>query len=45
MKKVGDQLGARYVLQGAQDAETWKKVIAEISEAMAKEAAQAKQGA
>ena len=37
-------IGGRYVLQGAQDAETWKKVILEISEAQAKEAAQANSG-
>jgi predicted DsbA family dithiol-disulfide isomerase len=38
-------IGGRYVLQGAQDAETWKKVIGEITEVMAKEAAQANPGA
>jgi predicted DsbA family dithiol-disulfide isomerase len=30
-------IGGRYVLNGAQDVATWKKVIAEISEAVAKE--------
>jgi predicted DsbA family dithiol-disulfide isomerase len=31
-------VGGRYVLQGAQDVETWKKVIAEIGETLAREA-------
>ena len=34
-------IGGRYVMQGAQDVETWKKVITEIGETQAKEAAQA----
>ncbi len=34
-------IGGRYVLQGAQDVETWKKVIAEIGGALAKQAPQA----
>jgi len=34
-------IGGRYVLQGAQDVETWKKIIGEIGETLAKEAAQA----
>lgn len=32
-------VGGRYVLQGAQDVETWKKVIAEINDAIEKQAA------
>jgi predicted DsbA family dithiol-disulfide isomerase len=34
-------IGGRYVLQGAQDAETWKKVIGEIGEAMPSDTATA----
>jgi predicted DsbA family dithiol-disulfide isomerase len=34
-------IGGRYVVNGAQDVATWKKVIAEIAESLAKEAAQA----
>jgi predicted DsbA family dithiol-disulfide isomerase len=36
-------IGGRYVLQGAQDVETWKKVIAEITEALAANNRQADQ--
>jgi predicted DsbA family dithiol-disulfide isomerase len=34
-------IGGRYVVNGAQDVATWKKVIAEIAESLATEAAQA----
>jgi predicted DsbA family dithiol-disulfide isomerase len=34
-------IGGRYVVNGAQDVATWEKVIAEITESLAKEAAQA----
>jgi len=37
-------IGGRYVLQGAQDVETWKKVIGEIGEAIEKQAAEAEPG-
>jgi predicted DsbA family dithiol-disulfide isomerase len=30
-------IGGRYVLNGAQDVATWKKVITEISETLAKQ--------
>ncbi|HUS53929.1 MAG TPA: DsbA family oxidoreductase [Thermohalobaculum sp.] len=36
-------IGGRYVVNGAQDVATWKKIIAEIGEALAKEKVQADQ--
>jgi predicted DsbA family dithiol-disulfide isomerase len=34
-------IGGRYVVQGAQDVETWKQILAEIDAALAKQAAEA----